>query len=435
MTRMGAPALERIERDGTFVKGLHSIGDLDPEPPLHHAFPRRALDQELRLGLRRQRAARQEVPRAAHRELAGAQRRLARRAHADRRPRESRRARRTTSPRAFPSACGKTNLAMLIPPDSMPGWKVWTRRRRHRLAAPGHGWPAAARSIPRPATSASCPARTAKTNRNAYDMIQHDTIFTNVALTADNQPWWEGSASRHAGDRLAGHGPTIRSNGPAAHPNSRFTVSAKQNPIYSPLAEDAAGRADLARSCSAAAGAKSRRWCTRRATGSTACSSARRWRPKPPPPRPAQVGVVRRDPMAMKPFCGYNFGDYWAHWLYVRRPRRRKLPQHLPRQLVPPATRTASSCGRASATTCACCAGSSTAAPAASSAQRDRRSATCRARQDLDRQRASTSTRATMRGAAGRRPGGVAQGESQDMGEYLRTSSAQRAAAEAAWKN
>ena len=85
MTRMGTPALKRIEQDGTFVKGLHSIGDLDPDTPLHHAFPRGTLDQELRLGLRRQRAARQEVPRAAHRELPGAHRRLARRAHADRR--------------------------------------------------------------------------------------------------------------------------------------------------------------------------------------------------------------------------------------------------------------------------------------------------------------------------------------------------------------
>ena len=137
MTRMGAPALERIARDGKFVKGLHSIGELDPESPLHHAFPRRAFDQELRLGLRRQRVARQEMPRVAHRELAGARRRLAGRAHAHRRHRESRRARPTTSQRAFPSACGKTNLAMLIPPRLHAGLEGLDRRRRHRLAASG----------------------------------------------------------------------------------------------------------------------------------------------------------------------------------------------------------------------------------------------------------------------------------------------------------
>ena len=89
MTRMGRAALERIARDGKFVRGLHSTGELEPRTPLHHAFSRRAVDQELRLGLRRQRAARQEMPRPAHRELAGAHRGLARRAHADRRHRES----------------------------------------------------------------------------------------------------------------------------------------------------------------------------------------------------------------------------------------------------------------------------------------------------------------------------------------------------------
>ena len=90
MTRMGAAALARIARDGTFVKGLHSIGELDPGAPLHHALPGVAGNPELRLGLWRQCAARKEMPCASHRELAGAHGGLARRAHADRRRRESR---------------------------------------------------------------------------------------------------------------------------------------------------------------------------------------------------------------------------------------------------------------------------------------------------------------------------------------------------------
>ena len=98
MTRMGRPALERIARDGKFVKGLHSTGDLDPDRRFIMHFPEELVDQELRFGLRRQCAARQEMPCAAHRELAGAHRGLARRAHADRRASRTRRARPTTSP-------------------------------------------------------------------------------------------------------------------------------------------------------------------------------------------------------------------------------------------------------------------------------------------------------------------------------------------------
>ena len=125
MTRMGRAALERIARDGSFVRGLHSTGELDPSAPLHHALPGRAAHRELRLGLRRQRTAGQEVPCAAHRQLAGAQGRLAGRAHAHRRAADPKGETHYIAA-AFPSACGKTNLAMLIPPDSMPGWKVFT---------------------------------------------------------------------------------------------------------------------------------------------------------------------------------------------------------------------------------------------------------------------------------------------------------------------
>ena len=235
---------------------------------------------------------------------------------------------------AFPSACGKTNLAMLIPPDSMPGWKVFTVGDDIAWLHPGPDGRLWAIN-PEAGYFGVVPGTNPETNRNAYDMIRRDTLFTNVALTADNEPWWEGlqAAARRCIDWQGR--PYDPTNGPAAHPNSRFTVSARNNPSYSPHAEDAERRADHRASCSAAAAARSRRWSTRRATGSTACWSAPRWPRRPPPRPPARSGVVRRDPMAMQPFCGYNFADYWQHWLNVGA-KLKQAAADLPRELVPP---------------------------------------------------------------------------------------------------
>ena len=288
---------------------------------------------------------------------------------------------------AFPSACGKTNLAMLIPPDSMPGWKVWTVGDDIAWLHPGPDGRLWAIN-PEAGYFGVVPGTNPQTNRNAYDMIRRDTIFTNVAVTADNQPWWEGLSTGKPVTDWQGR-PYDPKNGPAAHPNSRFTVSAKQNPAYSPHAEDPARRADQRASCSAAAAVSSRRWCTRRATGSMACSSAPRWPPRPPPPPSAKVGVVRRDPMAMKPFCGYNFGDYWQHWLNVGAKLARSAAASTT-STGSAAMRRASSCGPASAKTCACSSGCSIAAPA-----RCRRNETPIGNlprpQDLEHARASTS--------------------------------------------
>jgi phosphoenolpyruvate carboxykinase (GTP) len=215
---------------------------------------------------------------------------------------------------AFPSACGKTNLAMLIPPDSLPGWKVFTVGDDIAWLTPGPDGRLWAIN-PESGYFGVVPGTNPETNRNAYDMIRRDTLFTNVALTEDNQPWWEGLSTGKPVIDWQGR-PYDPKNGPAAHPNSRFTVSARQNPVYSPHAEDPQGvpitalvfggrRRELAPLVYEA-----RDWNHGVLVGASVASETTA-------AATAKVGVVRRDPMAMLPFCGYNFGDYWAHWFNV----------------------------------------------------------------------------------------------------------------------
>jgi GTP-dependent phosphoenolpyruvate carboxykinase len=126
-------------------------------------------------------------------------------------------------------------------------------------------------------------------------MIHRDTLFTNVALTADNEPWWEGRKLNTPVLDWQGKPFDPASGGVSAHPNSRFTVSARNNPIYSPRSEDAAG-VPISAIVFGTAGAKSQRWSTKRAAGSTASSSAHRSHPKPRPPPPAlwaSCGAIR----------------------------------------------------------------------------------------------------------------------------------------------
>ena len=311
MTRMGTAALERIEREGKFVKGLHSTGDLSPDRRLIMHFPEELSIKSIGSGY-------------------GGNALLGKKCHALRIA--SYQARREgwlaehmlilglESPEgethyiacALPSACGKTNLAMLIPPNSQAGWKVWTLGDdiawlhldddgRLRAINPESGY------------FGVVPGTNTKTNKNAFDMITHDAIYTNVARTSDNEPWWE--------DKKVGE-PAIdwqgrdydASNGPAAHPNSRFTVAASNNPSYSSLAEAPEGvpisaivfggrRKELAPLVY-----QSRDWKHGVLVGAGVASETTA-------ANVGEVGVVRRDPMAMKPFCGYNFADYWAHWL------------------------------------------------------------------------------------------------------------------------
>ena len=322
MTRMGAPALKRIEREGKFVKGMHSVGELNPERRFIMHFPEELAIKSFGSGYggnallgKKCHAlriaswqAKSEGWLAEHMLIVGI---------------ENPEGEVHYIAAAFPSACGKTNLAMLIPPSSHKGWKVWTVGDDICWMHPGKDGRLWAIN-PEAGYFGVVPGTNPKTNRNAFDMIRHDTIFTNVGVTADKQPWWEGL--KDGTPKLDWQGrPYDGKSAPAAHPNSRFTVSAKQNPSYSPHAEDPQGvpisaivfggrRADVAPLVYEA-----RDWAHGVLVGASVASETTA-------AATGQVGVVRRDPMAMKPFCGYNFADYWSHWLSFGE-RADKLPK------------------------------------------------------------------------------------------------------------
>ncbi|HUK50961.1 MAG TPA: phosphoenolpyruvate carboxykinase (GTP), partial [Terriglobales bacterium] len=324
MTKVGKVALERF-KDGCFVKGLHSMGQLGPSNRYICHFP----DDNLIMSLNSNYGgnallskkchalrlasvmARNEGWLAEHMLVIGV---------------EDPDGNMTYLTGAFPSASGKTNLAMLKPPESMKGWNVWAvsddiawihldSEGRFRAINPESGLFAVA------------PNSNMKTNPRIIGAVKKNTIFTNVALQADKTPWWEGMGEhpRVLWDWQGKVWRAGRSSGNAAHPNSRFTTSIQQYPFLSPEYNNPYGvpisaiifggrRSDLiplvyesfSWEHGVLIGAMLRAETTAAAAG--------------------EIGILRNDPMAMKPFCGYHIADYFKHWLSFRS-KSKKLPK------------------------------------------------------------------------------------------------------------
>ena len=316
MTRMGAEVVPYL--DENFIKGLHARANLDPEERYIVQFPEDNVIMSINSGyggnvlqgkkcfaLRiASNLGRQEGWLAEHMLILGIQN-----------PQGE--VRYVTG--AFPSACGKTNLAMLIPPEGYQknGWKCWCVGDDIawlRVGADGRLWAV----NPEKGFFGVAPGTNAKSNPNALATTHQGTIFTNVALNLeDDTVWWEKltpNPPQHALDWKGNPWSPDTATGPAAHPNSRFTAPAENCPCISPEFNNPNGVPISAiifggrRAKTAPLVYQSRDWQHGVFVGSVMASEKTA-------AAEGTVGETRRDPMAMLPFCGYHMGDYWQHWL------------------------------------------------------------------------------------------------------------------------
>ena len=325
MTRMGAVALEHLGGSNDFTRGLHSTADLHVDRRYICHFPEdntiwsvgsgyggNALLSKKCMSLRiASWASRHEGWLAEHMLIVGV---------------ESPSGDVTYICGAFPSACGKTNLAMLIPPASMKGWRVHTVGDDIawlRVGPDGRLWAV----NPEAGFFGVVPGTNSKTNPNAMAAIQRNTIYTNVALKPDGTVWWEGHDDPPPQSALDWRGRpwTPAKEEPAAHPNSRFTTPATACPSISPEWESPQGVPISAilfgsrRQKLVPLVFQSFNWQHGTFLGATLASETTA-------AATGAVGVVRRDPMAMLPFCGYNMAEYWGHWLAMEK-RVSQLPK------------------------------------------------------------------------------------------------------------